>query len=104
MANKHVAIVVRGKTAGKRVNWSLERAKKEKLVGTYWTKWHAGNTTKWEGPHKDEWEAKAAKARKERELRGGIAPVTGGATIKDAIDAFLQERTASQDANSVRRW
>jgi hypothetical protein len=44
------------------------------------------------------------KARKERELRGGIAPITGGVTIKEAIDAFTLERTASQDANSVRRW
>ena len=104
MANKHVAVIVRGKIAGKRVNWSLERAKKEKLVGTYWIKWYSGSATRWGGPHKDEWGAKAAKARKERELRGGIAPIAGGVTIKDAIEAFLQERTASQDANSVHRW
>jgi hypothetical protein len=90
MANRHVAIVARGKIADKRVNWGLKRAKNEKLVGTYWTKWHAGNTTEWDGPHKkDEWEAKAAKARKERELRGGITPIAGGVTTKDAIEAMV---------------
>jgi hypothetical protein len=64
-----------------------------------------GQHHQWDGPHKkDEWEAKAAKARKERELCGGVAPITGGEIIKEAIDAFVLERIASQGANSVRRW
>ncbi len=44
-------IVVRGTLGGTRVNWGLERARREGLKGTYWIKWKNGNTQKWDGPH-----------------------------------------------------
>jgi integrase len=109
MANRTASIVVRGTVHGKRVNWSLNRAKQQGLTGTFWLKWRKGDTQTWDGPHKDEWTAKAAKAKRERELTlialGVPASViTSDVALKDAIDAFILERTASQDASSVRRW
>jgi hypothetical protein len=63
MANRTASIVVRGTVGGKRVNWSLKRAKQQRLAGTFWVKWRKGDVQTWDGPHKDEWTAKAAKAK-----------------------------------------
>ena len=41
--------------------------------------------------------------RKEREFRG-MAVNSRETTLQEAMDAFLLERIASQDASSVRRW
>jgi len=57
MANTHVAVIVRGKLAGKRVNWSLERAKKEKLTGSFWTKWYSRSATSCGGKRPDKGKA-----------------------------------------------
>jgi hypothetical protein len=76
MANKCVSIVVRGRFEGKRVNWSLKRAKQAGLTGTYWTKWLVGSKAQWAGPFKDEWVAKASQSAKARELRTGISAAT----------------------------
>ena len=103
MAIKHVSLVMRGSIGGKRVNWGLERAKREGLTGSYWLKW--GDN--WDGPYKDEWAAKAAKVRKEREFRGlGPAIPTGNRImLTDAIARFVEiKRTESQDGRSADRW
>src|SRR5262245_31621379 len=39
MDRKSAAVVVRGSYQGKRVNWSLSRAKQVGLTGSYWIKW-----------------------------------------------------------------
>jgi integrase len=109
MANRTASIVVRGTVDGKRVNWSLKRAKQQELTGTFWVKWRRGDNQTWDGPHKDEWTAKAAKAKREREFKlialgVPISVTTSDATLKESIAAFILERTASQDASSVRRW
>jgi hypothetical protein len=109
MANRTASIVVRGTVDGKRVNWSLKRAKQQGLIGSYWVKWRKGDNQTWDGPHKDEWTAKAAKAKREREFKlialgVPVSVTTSDVTLTDAIAAFILERTASQDASSVRRW
>jgi hypothetical protein len=79
MANRTASIVVRGTVDGKRVNWSLKRAKQQGLTGSYWIKWRNGDNQTWDGPHKDEWTAKAAKATMtwaQRTARYGITPET----------------------------
>jgi hypothetical protein len=102
MANRTASIVVRGTVNGKRANWSLKRAKQLGLTGSYWIKWRKGDNQTWDGPHKDEWAAKAAKAKRERDFKlialGVPAPViTSDVTLEEAIAAFILERTASQD-------
>ena len=109
MANKSVTIVVRGTVDGDRVNWGLKRAKEQGLQGSYWIKWNSGSSQKWDGPHKDEWVAKAAKLKKERELRTGV-PANGPAhsnraTLVDAVTRFLDvKRIESNDEHSANRW
>ncbi|MBZ5644334.1 MAG: site-specific integrase [Acidobacteriia bacterium] len=103
-------IVVRGTLGGKRVNWGVERARREGLKGTFWIKWKNGTSQKWDGPHKDEWAAKAAKARRERELKQialGLPVADSGKriTLSEAIARFLEvKRTESQDGRSADRW
>jgi hypothetical protein len=53
MANKSLAVVVRGCFEGKQVNGRLGRAKQADLPGTYWIKWRAGSKPQWAGPFKD---------------------------------------------------
>src|SRR6267154_4663761 len=92
------SIVVRGTADGKRVNWCLERAKREGLTGTFWIK----SNGKWDGPHKDEWEAKAAKARR---VLGIVRSSTERLTLADAIARFLAvKRTEGRDSRSADRW
>jgi hypothetical protein len=103
-------MVVRGTLGGKRVNWGLERAKREGLDGTFWIRWNNGNSQKWGGPHKDEWAARAAKVRKERELKQialGLPVADSGKriTLSEAIARFLEvKRIESQDGRSADRW
>ena len=47
MANKSVSVVVRGPFQGKRVNWSLTRAKAANLTGTFWIKYRFGAKPQW---------------------------------------------------------
>ena len=109
--NKTVSIVVRGTFAGKRVNGSLDPEKREVglSISSYWLKWLVDGGQKWDGPHKDEWVAKAAKVRKERELRGIAVidprPTANRLSIDDAIAHFVEvQRIESQDGRSADRW
>jgi hypothetical protein len=97
MANRTASIVVPGTVDGKRVNWSLKRAKQQGLIGSYWIKWRKGDNKTWDGPHKDEWTAKAAKTKREREFKlialGVPATATKSyVTLAEAIAAFVLER------------
>jgi hypothetical protein len=90
MANRTASIVVRGTVDGKRVNWSLKRAKQQGLTGSYWIKWRKGDDQTWNGPHKDEWTARAAKAKRERDFKlialGVPVSITASdVTLTDAI-------------------
>src|ERR1700733_10617198 len=85
MANRTASIVVRGTVDGKRVNWSLKRAKQQGPTGSYWIKWRKGDNQTWDGPHKDEWTAKAAKARREREFKLIAFGVPVSVTIRRSI-------------------
>ena len=100
MANRTASIVVRGTVNGKRVNWSLKRAKQQGLTGSYWIKWRKGDNQTWDGPHKDEWTAKAAKAKREREFKlialgVPVSVTTSDVTLAEAITAFVLEHTAA---------
>jgi hypothetical protein len=66
-------------------------------------RWTEDGKDKWVSAGKDPSAARVAVIRKEREFRG-IALTTSEVTLQEAIDAFILERTASQDASSVRRW
>jgi|ERR1700732_1345680 hypothetical protein len=108
MANRTACIVIRGTVGGKRVNWSLKRAKQQRLAGTFWVKWRKGDGQTWDGPHKDEWTAKAAKAKREREFKlialgVPVSVTTSDVTLTEAIAAFILERTASQDSHVAPR-
>ena len=98
-----VSLVVRVTVGGKRINLSPEQAKARNLSGTFYMRWTDGGKDKWVSVGNDASAAKVAVIRKEREFRG-LAVTSSEATLQEAIDAFLLERTASQDATSVRRW
>lgn len=100
---KSVSLVVRAVVDGKRLNLSPEQAKVKGVAGTFYLRWYEGGKEKWQSVGKDPSAARVAVIRKEREFRG-IAVSSSEVTLKEAIDAFILERTASQDANSVRRW
>src|ERR1022692_3589720 len=100
---KTVSLVVRAVVDGKRINLSPEQAKARNLSGTFYMRWSEGGKEKWVSVGKDASAARVAAIRKEREFRG-IAVTTSEITLQEAIDAFILERTASQDASSVRRW
>jgi integrase/recombinase XerD len=107
MANKEVSIVVRGQHNGKRVNWSVERARREGLVGgVYWLKFYQGAKQCWDGPHNDLGAAVAGRIRKERELRGGViaAPTPGRRLLSDAVKEFVHERTLFHGVAAAKRW
>src|ERR1700730_14994910 len=102
MANRTASIVVRGTVSGKRVNWSLKRAKQQGLVGSYWIKWRRGDNQTWDGPHKDEWTAKAAKANREREFKlialgVPVSATKSDVTLAEAIAAFVLELQRSPE-------
>jgi integrase/recombinase XerD len=98
-----VSLVVRATVDGKRINLSPEQAKARNLSGTFYMRWTEDGKDKWVSVGKDASAAKVAVICKEREFRG-IAFTTSEVTLQEAIDAFILERTASQDASSVRRW
>jgi integrase len=100
---KSVSIVVRAVVEGKRQNLSPEQAKAKGVSGTFYLRWHEGGKEKWQAVGKDSSTARVAAIRKEREFRG-LAVTTSAVTLHEATEAFLLERMASQDANSVRRW
>jgi integrase len=100
---KSVSMVVRAVVDGKRLNLSPEQAKAKGVTGTFYLRWYEGGKEKWQSVGRDPSSARVAVIRKEREFRG-LAVTTSEVTLKEAIDAFILERTASQDANSVRRW
>lgn len=97
-----VSLVVRVRAGGKRQNLSPEQAKAQGIPGTFYLRWVEGGKEKWVSVGKDANIARAAMIRKKREFKGFVS--TGEVTLQEAIDAFLLERTASRDANSVRRW
>jgi hypothetical protein len=103
MAMKTVSLIVRAVVDGKRVNLSPQQAKAKGISGTFYMRWSEGNKEKWVSVGKDASAARVAVIRKEREFRG-LSVITSETTLKEAIDAFILERTASQDASSVRRW
>lgn len=100
---KTVSLVVRAIVDGKRMNLSPEQAKARNLSGTFYMRWSEGGKEKWVSVGKDASAARVAVIRKEREFRG-LSVTSSDVTLREAIDAFILERTASQDANSVRRW
>ena len=100
---KTVSLVVRAVVDGKRVNLSPEQAKSRNLSGTFYMRWSEGGKEKWVSVGKDASAARVAVIRKEREFRG-FSVTSSDVTLREAVDAFILERTASQDANSVRRW
>src|SRR5712691_4334710 len=100
---KTVSLLVRAVVGGKRLNLSPEQAKARGLSGTLYMRWTEDGKEKWRSIGNDPSLARTAVIRKEREFRG-IALTTSDITLTEAIDAFIKERTASQDASSVRRW
>src|SRR5882672_8163705 len=100
---KTVGLVVRAFVDGKRVNLSPEQAKARNLSGTFYMRWTEDGKDKWVSVGKDPSAARVAVIRKDREFRG-IAFTASEVTLQEAINAFIIERTASQDASSVRRW
>jgi hypothetical protein len=98
-----VSLVVRATVDGKRVNLSPEQAKARNLSGTFYMRWTEDGKDKWVSVGKDASAARFAVIRKEREFRG-VAVNSTETTLQEAIDAFVLERIASQDASSVRRW
>jgi integrase len=100
---KTVSLIVRATVDGKRVNLSPEQAKAKGIAGTFYLRWSEGSKEKWVRVGKDASAARVAIIRKEREFRG-LAVSTSETTLQEAIDAFVLERTASQDESSVRRW
>jgi hypothetical protein len=97
-----VSLVVRATVDGKRVNLSPEQAKARNLSGTFYMRWTEDGKDKWVSVGKDASAARFAVIRKEQEFRGVTVNSTG-TTLQEAIDAFVLERIASQDASSVRR-
>jgi len=106
MANKSVAVVVRGSYQGKRVNWSLSRAKQAGLTGSYWIKWRVGCKPQWAGPFNDEWAAIAAQQTKKRELRSGTNPAPTDIVaipLMTAVEDYLLECSTRQEPETIRR-
>ena len=98
-----VSLVVRTVVDGKRANLYPKQAKARNLSGTFYTRGTEDAKDKWVSVGKDASAAKVAVICKEREFRGA-ASTTSEVTLPESMDAFILERTASQDASSVRRW
>jgi len=68
------------------------KAKAKGAMGTFYLRWYEGGKEKWQSVGKDPSAARVAIIRKEREFRG-IAVSSSEVTLKEAIDAFILERT-----------
>jgi integrase/recombinase XerD len=103
MGKKRASLIVRAIQDGKRLNLSPAQAKARGLKGVYYIRWSENGKEVWQAVGKDHSVARVAIIRKEREFRGLATPAEVR-TLQEGIDAFLGERAASQDPNTVRRW
>lgn len=93
------SLIVRCTIEGKRKNLSPEEAKRRGEKGVFYMRTWEGGREKWKSLGTDPSLARVAVIRQKQ---GSV--VKGSQTVREAIDAFILERQASQDANSVRRW
>jgi hypothetical protein len=99
-----VNMAVRAPVNGEQKNVSFEAAKAQRLGGTLFIRRRKDGKIKWQSVGKDSAAARVAMIRKDRELSGNSPVLPNAATLADAIDIFVVQRTASQDAGAVRRW